>query len=453
MPAKIRCEGCQSVITAPDRARGKKIRCPHCEAVNSVPRGKPQQKARRKAPARKSADRADVLANLDLDDVEDAELRVCPKCTAALDAEDILCPKCGIDLATGLLSAKQRKLQERSGPDPSTFYGESVRDAWAFLKNNKKLWIRTSTYSSLYTLLSLGCIFMVLWCVTGPPKFFWSLIATVAALAPFGWLWFLDGEIIRATLIKKKKLKRVNFDFFLNAAFGIKVILWTLIYPLPVVVVMGLIGMAFFFADMQIVAAVLLGVGFVMGHATGHIAMAHMAMPVTGKGWNWFSTFKTFLQCPGQTLYCAFLLLVTTIPVLALFGVAGGAFQRDIGTFVGAVDMNSQIARAQRWVDENQENKLPGADVEERKQFAAKMGRMQTMASDAPRFVDWSLLAIPVALIIGGCVIVGPIAVFNMRLNGTHALYFKADLDLITEVKQKEHAIKDASDLLDGNDL
>src|SRR5690348_3791792 len=37
MPVKVRCSGCQKVLNAPERARGKAIKCPDCATVIKVP--------------------------------------------------------------------------------------------------------------------------------------------------------------------------------------------------------------------------------------------------------------------------------------------------------------------------------------------------------------------------------------------------------------------------------
>jgi len=57
------------------------------------------------------------------------------------------------------------------------------------------------------------------------------------------WLtWFLHCTIINATLDKKDKLKRVNFDFFLCAALGIKVFAWQFAFAQVVTGSIGVIG-------------------------------------------------------------------------------------------------------------------------------------------------------------------------------------------------------------------
>src|SRR5580693_416033 len=113
MPVKVRCSECERVVNAPDRARGKAVKCPQCGKPIRVPVGTTAA-AGKKAAAPPPSSSA-MIANLDLDRLEDAQTRICPKCSAEVGAEDLECPECGITLATGLLSAKQQADRNRKG--------------------------------------------------------------------------------------------------------------------------------------------------------------------------------------------------------------------------------------------------------------------------------------------------------------------------------------------------
>ncbi len=49
-----------------------------------------------------------MIANLDLDQIEDTQTRICPKCGTEVDAEDVECPSCHVNLDSGLLSAERK---------------------------------------------------------------------------------------------------------------------------------------------------------------------------------------------------------------------------------------------------------------------------------------------------------------------------------------------------------
>jgi len=230
MPVKVRCQSCEKVFAAPDAARGKLVKCPGCEEkVKVPPGGTPKSGGPTKGAAKKPAskvqpeehDHEHVLKNLDLDNIEDTETKVCPKCGQEIFEEDTIeCPACGLNFETGLTKEKQR------GIDPKLFYRVAFKDSWAFLTEYKSLALRTAMYSLVFGLLHFGCLFMITWCVNLPPRVFWILLAFVTGMVAPGWLWFLDTEIIKATMEKKEKMPRVNFDMFTCVALGIKYNLW-----------------------------------------------------------------------------------------------------------------------------------------------------------------------------------------------------------------------------------
>jgi hypothetical protein len=412
-------------LNVPDRARGKKIRCPHCETPLSVPAGQQTKRtARSKAAARPAADEEDVLADLDLSRAVDESVPICPRCGTEVEETDLQCPNCFVDLGTGVVSDKTKRLMSRRGPPAARYYAESIKDSWRFLLENKKLALRTTNYGVIFSGIAIICAFMVFWCATLPPKCFWALVGFVCTVTPLGWLWFLNGEIIRETLRRKKKLKRVNFDFFLTSAFGIKLLLWIVIYPLPAVLIMGLIAVVFFVLEMPIVAASLLGFGYVLGLITAPIAMAHMSMPVTQRGWLSPLTLRTFFNNPGQTLFWCLIFLVTIGPIGALLAGNAVFFQKDIGTVLGAVRMNTRIAQAEDWVGEKGD-RMP-------KEIA------DLKAADR-RQVPWMSVILPFGISAAGFALLGPPAVFNMRMTGLYALYCREELDLVTEVKKPEY--------------
>ena len=134
MPIRVQCEGCQTVLNVQDQAAGKVIKCRQCGERVKVPMasGTAPAKARAPRPARKSQDPDDLFGDLDLRQAEDTKKKVCPGCTAPVEDGDIECPKCGVNIATGVLSERQRIKRERKGPPPAEFYRSVWGNSWKF---------------------------------------------------------------------------------------------------------------------------------------------------------------------------------------------------------------------------------------------------------------------------------------------------------------------------------
>ena len=136
MPVKVRCSECERVVNAPDRARGKAVKCPQCGKAIRVPAEKAAPAAK-KAAARPPSSSM-IIANLDLDRLEDEQTRICPKCGAEVSAEATECPECQVNLLTGLLSREVQADRDRKGPDPKKYYQEFFSDSLEFWRKNKK---------------------------------------------------------------------------------------------------------------------------------------------------------------------------------------------------------------------------------------------------------------------------------------------------------------------------
>src|SRR5881409_372218 len=141
MPVKVRCQSCEKVFAAPDAARGKAVKCPGCQERVKVPGGDgakagggaPAKTATKKKPVKKEEheDHEEFLKNLDLDSVEDTDVRVCPKCGHEAAEDAFECANCGMNFETGLTKDKQK------GIDPKIFFRVVLKDSWAFLKNHR----------------------------------------------------------------------------------------------------------------------------------------------------------------------------------------------------------------------------------------------------------------------------------------------------------------------------
>jgi ribosomal protein L40E len=389
MAVKVRCPTCEKVLNAPDAARGKAIKCPGCETKVKVPVGDTPagdgkslvRKAGGKTPSKKvdDPDSSEFLARLDLGNVADTNQAMCPKCGAEIPEEATECPKCGVDPSTGQLTASAKKRRGMKGPDPALFYGEAWRDSWAFVKENKKVGMRTFMYRLVFSLTAGFCFYMASnRGFTLPPRIFWGVVGCAAFLVLPGWHWFLTMETIRTTVSKKKlSLGKVNFDIFLCIAFGIKMILWVIVFlifaPIP------------------------------FAHIMYPLAMVHMAMPITKRGWLNFLLLPTFFRNVAPTLYFWVIAIATYIPSILLRAVPNILF----------------------W---------------------STLQEIQTQAQDLEKFKMtnqmWVAFGVSLSVDLIVTFVESFVALFNMRVIGLLAYYFQNSLDLTTFIEEKVYVSK-----------
>lgn len=389
MPVKIRCSGCEKVLNIPDAAMGKTVRCPKCETRIKVP----QRRARKPVPQR-AQESTEMFLDLDLNEAADRSSRICPSCGISLEMGDELCPQCGVDVLTGQLSQVERKRRSKLGPDSSLYYKDVWVNSWEFVWKNKSLALRTFWYWLLFASVMAGTAFMVDWCSTLPTKITWGSLGVLAFLTFPGWLWTLTLRVVVATA-GKKKIDRVNFDPFLNIAFGIKWILWWAAFSLPAV----LLALPFLLVSSTayfVVAGILILPLLMMVP----IAMAHMSMPVTWRAWVSPMLAGALFRHLGNA---AMWLVVFLITVLICFGPLGGAI--------------------------------------------AAYGKPLSDAASANKFPPTVA-----ASVVGVCTVVSHLlfsfgALFLMRATGLFSYYNKRTLDLETMVKEKEYVAKSLIDV------
>ena len=426
MPVKVRCPECEKVLNAPDRARGKAIKCPACGSAVRVPAEKASaaNPAARK-PAKKVAapppSSSGMIVNLDLDQIEDVQTRICPKCGTEVDAEEVECPSCHVNLESGLLSAQRKADLSRKGPNPKLYYKEFFKDGIEFWKKEKKLSFRLTTSWIIYCLLFAWSIDLSLWSVKPLVRDFWFFIATIELLIPPGLTWNLHTTIIDATLRKKKKIGKYTFDRFLGAATSLKLISWFLVVAAPlhiaalVFLVLGARGMPV----ALMVAGALEVAAFVFASLLFPIASTHMAMPITIRGWLPNKMSKPFFRTMPAVLFWCFsfyLTLLVPIACLAVIGVFSG--NRIVEQFQNA-NVRSAIFGAKAQIA-----MIPrGKDIPEELQDIAKLNEPT---------VDLSVLYLPTGLLLLAAGAFGMTAVFSMRTNGQYARYFLDQLDLET---------------------
>src|SRR5262249_24767261 len=148
-------------------------------------------------------------------------------------------------------------------------------DSWAFMLENKSVAFRTAMYLTLFSAAIGGCLYMAFAvCVSLPPRLFWLLMSVICALVLPGWFWCLNVETVRVTVGRKTSIRQVHFDIFQNIALGMKFYFWIVVFCwLPF--------------------------SFLMFP----LAMIHMAMPVTKRGWVSFAMIPTFFRNFLPTMY------------------------------------------------------------------------------------------------------------------------------------------------------
>lgn len=418
MPLKVRCKGCRKVLTVPDRARGKVVKCPNCETRIRVPQ---QAQAKQKQTAAARAPESDgFLSGLDLDKAEDSRVRLCPRCGIEVADDDVECPNCEVDLSTGQLSEQALVRRGRKGPDPALFFQTMRSDAWAFLMGHKKIAVRTIIYTIVSTALSFGCLWMALWVGKIPLKVFWGFGALVTGMVAPGWAWFLHTEIIKLTLAKKKKIKKIRFDFFLTSALGIKFFAWLFVFSLPVQIVTGGIGVWLWFTGMPIAGMISVGIGFVIAMLMFPIVMVHMSMPVTGRGWLFPTIARVFSRTVAPVLYWQVFFVLMMSPIIGGVVTIGALSGQKLARYANTMEVNSEIAAAKAY---------------EKGKSETLSARMEALRAREETAVDHQVLILPAAIWFGICIPFGFAAVFNMRSNGLFAYYFKGSLELIDRVK------------------
>lgn len=441
MPVKVRCRHCEKVFAAPDAARGKLVKCPGCEEKVKVPAGDtPKSGSPAKPGAKKSVKKAEddddhehVLKNLDLDKIEDENARVCPKCGQEIyEEQTVECPSCGLNFETGLTKEKQR------GIDPKGFFKVAFKESWKFLKENKPLALRTGLYTLVFSMLTFGGVFMVSWCVNLPPRVFWMGIAFITGMVPNGWLWFLNGEIIRATMEKKERLPRINFDMFTCVALGIKYVVWRI--AMGVQIVLPLVAAFLFYQRLLIPGIVVQVLGELILALMLPQVMVHMAMPVTIRGWLMHIQFQAWAKSFGACAYWCALTFVALLPSLVPAGIAGAVSYKSIGEFSGTMVYNYRV------------NVQKGADLAA---YADALNNPKKGAAqptepkdDDPKYqnrpLPWKGMIVPAIGVVISQVLFGFGAVFAMRANGLLGLYFKKHLKLETMAKEVKWVSKTA---------
>jgi len=442
MPVKVKCPSCDKVLSVPDAARGKAVKCPECQTRISVPgdeeTSKPGPKSSKAKKSKQPVDAEDALASFDMRRAEDTEARICTKCGYDMqyqDEEDTECPQCGYDSDAGGLGLKARKKAMR-GPDPADFYPGLSKEAWRFVGRNYVLAFRTIMYTLVSLSIALGCAFMYFWISMWPPRVFLALCFTISFLVIPGWMWFLDTEVIKLTLERKDKFKKLNFDFFLASAMGAAFVFWSIAVLIPLMALPAGLGYVLVnYSGMpNYVLPICIGIGLIPAMWMLPVVMSHMAMPIQYKGWMVWKLVPIWTKnlAPLSVWLCWFLL--TNIPSIAGVATIGALYGPEIKANLDVMEENARIARVKFSREQNPNTK--------------KKGQVAPVLEALPDPKPYSLRAaiIPCVILVVMSIINGFTSLFNMRTNGQFTYYNKASLELIDKVKEYKYKAKEKVD-------
>ena len=358
MPIKVKCDECGAGLSLPDDARGKSVKCKKCGGRVRVPRrgsgsGRPRRK--KAARPRKSVDDDDFFSSLDLGRAEDEDVRVCPKCAAEVDEEDIECPECGVNLETGQLSKKQKQLRRSKGPDPDEFFKVCWSNPWQFVKDNWGIGMRIAVAWSIFGAILLSAAFLANHYFVYVPDLenddqrpwpligFWGLMTAIALCSTTGVFWHTFIETIKATVDKEDELKRFNLDFFSSVALGLKLFVWPTVILSPFVFSIKITAAALWFTeyyhgdDARNVWLIVLGSLNVLPWVFFPVVIAHLTAKYTFKAYTLVYMTRIFFQNIKPAMMFWVIAFCVMLPGLGAIGGCAAAGYQIYDAFTDAV--------------------------------------------------------------------------------------------------------------------
>lgn len=439
MPVKVRCTNCEKVLSAPDAARGKAIKCPECQTRIAVPAEESSAKSGSKsAPAKAKAkkpsmpvDSESALATFDMRRAEDTEARICPKCGHDMkyqDEEDTECPKCGYDAEAGGLGIKARK-KAMKGPDPDDFYPGLFKQSWKFVGKNQMLAWRTVAYTMVCLAISLGCAFMYLWISPWPPRVFFAFCFTISFLVIPGWMWFLDTEVIKLTLERKDKFRKLNFDFFLASAMGAAFVFWCVAVAIPLVALPA--GLGYYLVTYNgmapIVLPICIAIGIIPAVWMLPVVMSHMSMPIQYKGWLIWKVVPMWARnLKPLTVWLLFFVATNILNIAGITTIAA-VYGQDIQTIVDTMEFNA----------ENNRKRTAQIDNPNARKKGQKAPEPVVIADNRP--VNYMPLIVPGVILVVMTCVNGFTCMFNMRTNAQFTYYHRPSLELVERAKERKY--------------
>lgn len=438
MAIKFRCSECKHGIKAPDKAAGRGVKCPQCGTKVRVPSGTRKKKVQKQEEP-SSGDSAEFLANLDMDRLGHSDVELCQKCAAEIPEEETACPDCGFDPEELTVVGRKRKKMAAKGIDPATYYEKVWKSPFSFALFHKGLIFKTGMIFTFFFLLAALCSYFLIWVATVPPFAFWLLVTVVSLLIPLGWLLTVHTEIIRLTLRRKDKIKKIRFDFAMCGMNGIKVLAWIVVFGMPFWILFGGLGILLDYSGIPN--------GFAIGTAMALIpilcltpqAMSHLAMPVEQPGWFAHKLIPTLGISFFPGLMWALLFIVINLPVIggitAVYFVGGEKFV----TFMKVRLEEGEIHTAKVVLDF-------GESVLSDEVKAAMTEQYEEASQREPPTKDWSSLILPICIGIISCFVLGFTNLVAARANGLFTFHLKKALLLISSMKERVYVKKESEE-------
>ncbi|MCG6154498.1 RDD family protein [Rubinisphaera margarita] len=442
MSIKFRCPACSHGIKAPDSAAGKGVRCPQCGEKARVPGGssaKPARKKRSREKEPSSQDSNAFLENLDLDRIVDSEVNLCQKCATEIPPGETACPNCGFDPIELTTAGRRRKKMAAKGIDPATFYQTIWKDSFKFALAHIGQAFKTGALLSFFFVIASICIYFQTWVATGPPYAFWTLLSSVSVLIPLGWLLHQHLEIIRLTLEKKDKIKKIRFDFALCGMLGLKLLAWLLVYGLPFWIIFGGLGILIDSNGNSIGGPLGAGLALFSILLFTPQAMSHLTMPVEMPGWVFPKVAKTLriTFLPG-VVWAVLFLLVMIPPIASFYGgyaIAGSDFDQLVSTHQRNARIHHAVVQIALAEDTGRDEKKQAAQ----EQYG-------DLAAEEPADENLSAAVPPLGMGILGCFLLGFASLVSARGNGLFTSNLRKGLDLISSKKELVYQRKEEDD-------
>lgn len=442
---KIRCSGCEAVLNAPDKARGKTIACPKCGTKIKVPAGDAAPAKAKTAGKPVEKESTIDFANLDLDRLQqEAEGGgVCPYCAAELDPEDPVCRQCGMNVEKGQMDAREHRRRTLKGLDPQLFYTTAWKESWEFLLENLQLAMRTGGIWAFFATINATCTYMSLvYCKNWPTKTFWGGLAIISGLGIAGWFLSLIMSVITASIVKDKfRADRIYFDFFKAASAGWRVVFWPLVVIGPFLPLLLLYYLWLLLTnpdralDPSFLLALISGILF-LPILVLPIALVHMTTRHPYKAWIMWELLVLFAKNAGATLYFLFVSALAFLPAIGVAALMVYLIQAG-NPFVSPVIVGSPTGETVTAPGgtEAMEQWTPGLTGN----IVLWVMKIADLGSDQASFTYIAMKGM--LNIAAACLVVMPIAfvaafpaVFVMRMAGLFGLYRTHSLDLVQRI-------------------
>ncbi|MDQ3329248.1 MAG: zinc ribbon domain-containing protein, partial [Planctomycetota bacterium] len=378
------------------------------------------------------------LAGFDLGRVEDRSTRVCPKCGTVVSAEDVDCPMCGADLVSARMGTSQRARAGRKGAAPSEYYGNALREGVKYLGKKQSLAWKSVILFSIFGVLAMLGWLMLVWCHNWPPQMFWIFVASILTLFLPGWVWVVQNQLIRRALEPKREKYPVRMEPFIAVSLGIKAFAWSLIFGLPIWMLLGLPGLVLTKMESgtgPILLAVAAGLFLPVALVSWPVAQAHFAMPLTWPGWAIHKVLPDVGKNIGPSMHWAVFAFLTAVPIMGIATGGGFLAWKDLSTLSETLAYNADVnADKDALLYAEQEQLEATPEVTEG-------------AKRETKDIEWMRLLWPSVAIVLTALPAGFWLVFNARTAAYFVKLFRPNIDeLIAHEKEYVYVAKSADE-------